>query len=98
MSPAFPLNCREDGGHLMMIKKKTATDRSDLTIEEAVDFMRLSMADNWGVDDQVAPKCICISLDGQRRSIILGSWRRKKRILICMLSELVTTWSECRSP
>ena len=44
ISPAFPLNCRDDGGHLMMIKKEKVTDRSDLTIEEAVDFMRLSMA------------------------------------------------------
>jgi len=44
VSPEFPLNCRDDGGHLLLIKKVPVTDRSDLTIEESIDFMRLSMA------------------------------------------------------
>ena len=44
ISPEFPLNCRDDGGHLILIKKERVTDRSDLTCEEAIDFMRISMA------------------------------------------------------
>ena len=44
ISPEFPLNCRDDGGHLIMIKKQKVRDRSDLTYQEAVDFMRISMA------------------------------------------------------
>ncbi len=43
LSPDHPLNCREDGGHLMMVKKAEVTDRSDMTAEEAIDFMRVSM-------------------------------------------------------
>ena len=44
ISPEFPLNCRDDGGHLILIKKDKVTDRSDLTYQEAIDFMRISMA------------------------------------------------------
>lgn len=43
ISPEFPLNCREDGGHLVMLKKENVSDRSELSFEEAVDFMRISM-------------------------------------------------------
>jgi len=43
-SPEFPLNCRDDGGHLVLRKKKKVTDRSDMTYQEAIDFMRISMA------------------------------------------------------
>ena len=42
--PEFPLNCKDDGGHLILIKKEPVTDRSDLTCQEAIDFMRISMA------------------------------------------------------
>ena len=44
INPDSPLNCRDDGGHLILIKKEPVTDRSDLTFEEAVNFMRISMA------------------------------------------------------
>lgn len=44
VSPEFPFNCKEDGGHLILIKKEKVTDRSDLTYQEAIDFMRISMA------------------------------------------------------
>ena len=44
ISPELPLNCRDDGGHLILIKKARVTDKSDLTCEEAIDFMRISMA------------------------------------------------------
>jgi diadenosine tetraphosphate (Ap4A) HIT family hydrolase len=44
VSPARPLNCRDDGGHLILLKKEKVTDRSDLTYQEAIDFMRISMA------------------------------------------------------
>ena len=44
VSPARPLNCRDDGGHLILQKKETVTDRSDLSYQEAIDFMRISMA------------------------------------------------------
>ena len=37
------MNCREDGGHLIMVKKEGVTDRSDMTYMEAIDFMRISM-------------------------------------------------------
>lgn len=43
-APASPLNCHDDGGHLILVKKEPVTDRSDLTFEEAIDFMRISMA------------------------------------------------------
>jgi diadenosine tetraphosphate (Ap4A) HIT family hydrolase len=43
VAPEFPLNCREDGGHLVVVKKEPVTDRSDLTFQEAVAFMRISM-------------------------------------------------------
>jgi diadenosine tetraphosphate (Ap4A) HIT family hydrolase len=44
INPEFPLNCRDDGGHLIMIKKEKVADRSDMTYQEAIDFMRISMA------------------------------------------------------
>jgi diadenosine tetraphosphate (Ap4A) HIT family hydrolase len=44
VSPALPLNCRDDGGHLVLLKKEKVTDRSDMTYQEAIDFMRISMA------------------------------------------------------
>jgi diadenosine tetraphosphate (Ap4A) HIT family hydrolase len=43
ISPKLPLNCREDGGHLILIKKKKVRDRSDLSYQEAIDFMRITM-------------------------------------------------------
>ena len=30
VAPQFPLNSREDGGHLILIKKGPVSDRSDL--------------------------------------------------------------------
>ncbi len=42
-APLQPLNDREDGGHLIMAKRQPVFDRSDLTLEEAIDFMRVSM-------------------------------------------------------
>jgi diadenosine tetraphosphate (Ap4A) HIT family hydrolase len=42
-SPDYPLNSREDGGHLILGKRECVFDRSDLTVEEAIDFMRISM-------------------------------------------------------
>ena len=44
VAPELPLNCREDGGHLVVVKKEPVTDRSDLTWQEAIAFMRISMA------------------------------------------------------
>jgi diadenosine tetraphosphate (Ap4A) HIT family hydrolase len=44
ISPVPALNCREDGGHLILIKKEKVHDRSDMTWQEAIDFMRISMA------------------------------------------------------
>ena len=44
IAPERPLNDRDDGGHLILVKKEAVTDRSDLSAEEAVDFMRISMA------------------------------------------------------
>jgi diadenosine tetraphosphate (Ap4A) HIT family hydrolase len=44
LSPDRPLNCRDDGGHLILIKRQKVTDRSDLTHQEAIAFMRISMA------------------------------------------------------
>jgi diadenosine tetraphosphate (Ap4A) HIT family hydrolase len=43
ISPEPPLNAREDGGHLILIKKEKVTDRSDLSFQAAIDFMRISM-------------------------------------------------------
>ena len=43
ISPICPLNCRDDGGHLVLIKKKKVHDRSDMSYQEAIDFMRISM-------------------------------------------------------
>ena len=44
INPEFPLNCRDDGGHLILIKKEKVSDRSDMIYQEAIDFMRISMA------------------------------------------------------
>ena len=44
VAPELPLNCRDDGGHMVIVKKEPVTDRSDLTWQEAVAFMRISMA------------------------------------------------------
>ena len=44
VSPPKPLNCKDDGGHLILFKKDPVTDRSDLSYPEAIDFMRISMA------------------------------------------------------
>lgn len=44
VAPPAPLNCRGDGGHLILVKKQPVTDRSDLSSDEAIDFMRISMA------------------------------------------------------
>jgi diadenosine tetraphosphate (Ap4A) HIT family hydrolase len=41
--PEFPLNCREDGGHLVVVKKIPVTDRSDMSYQESIAFMRISM-------------------------------------------------------
>ena len=43
ISPEFPLNCRKDGGHLILLKKETVYDRSEMNVEESIDFMRISM-------------------------------------------------------
>jgi diadenosine tetraphosphate (Ap4A) HIT family hydrolase len=43
IAPEFPLNCSDDGGHLILIKKVSVGDRSDLTYQEAIDFMRITM-------------------------------------------------------
>lgn len=43
ISPELPLNCRDDGGHLILVKREKITDRSDMTDQEAIDFMRISM-------------------------------------------------------
>lgn len=43
-APRMPLNSRQDGGHLILRKKEPVRDRSDLTWQEAIDFMRISMA------------------------------------------------------
>lgn len=44
ISPEYPLNCKDDGGHLILFKKEQVSDRSDLTYQEAIDFIRISMA------------------------------------------------------
>ncbi len=43
VSPEYPLNCREDGGHLILLKKEVVNDRSELSWQEAIDFTRISM-------------------------------------------------------
>jgi diadenosine tetraphosphate (Ap4A) HIT family hydrolase len=43
VAPELPLNSREDGGHLILLKKLAVSDRSDLTYQEAIDFMRITM-------------------------------------------------------
>ena len=42
--PPHCFNSREDGGHLILIKKVPVHDRSELSYQEAVDFIRISMA------------------------------------------------------
>ena len=44
VAPRLPLNSKGDSGHLILTKKNPVTDRSDMTWQEAVDFVRLSMA------------------------------------------------------
>ena len=44
ISPVPAIHCRDDGGHLILIKKERVHDRSDMTWQEAIDFMRISMA------------------------------------------------------
>ena len=51
IAPERPLNCRDDGGHLILLKKSPVTDRSDLDWQEAIDFMRISMAVGRAVYD-----------------------------------------------
>ena len=48
ISPVPALHCRDDGGHLILIKKEKVHDRSDMTWQEAIDFMRISMAERMG--------------------------------------------------
>jgi diadenosine tetraphosphate (Ap4A) HIT family hydrolase len=43
VAPDFPLNSRADGGHLILFKKRPVSDRSELSWQEAIDFMRISM-------------------------------------------------------
>lgn len=43
ISPEYPLNCRDDGGHLVLLKKETVEDRSEMNWQEAVDFARITM-------------------------------------------------------
>jgi diadenosine tetraphosphate (Ap4A) HIT family hydrolase len=43
VAPEFPLNSREDGGHLLLLKKLPVSDRSDLSYQEAINFMRITM-------------------------------------------------------
>ena len=43
ISPKLPLNCREDGGHLILVKKNKVRDRFDLSYQSAIDFMRITM-------------------------------------------------------
>ena len=42
--PSLPLNSGDDGGHLLLTKREPVHDRSDLTWQEAIDFIRISMA------------------------------------------------------
>lgn len=41
--PGHPCNSREDGGHLILWLHNPVSDRSDLTVEQAIDYMRISM-------------------------------------------------------
>src|SRR5215471_5633235 len=43
VAPELPLNCREDGGHLILMKKEAVSDRSELSCQEAIDFIRITM-------------------------------------------------------
>jgi len=44
IAPERPLNCRDDGGHLILIKREAVSDRSELSCEEAIAFVRITMA------------------------------------------------------
>lgn len=44
INPIPALKCRDDGGHLILIKKGSVHDRSYMTWQGAIDFMRISMA------------------------------------------------------
>jgi hypothetical protein len=48
VAPEFPLNCHDDGGHQILIKKEKVTDRSDLSYQEAIDFMSITMNHGLG--------------------------------------------------
>ena len=37
------LNSRDDGGHLILVKEMPVNDRSNLTYQEAIDFMQMTM-------------------------------------------------------
>ena len=43
VAPALPLNSRDDGGHLILVKEMPVNDRSNLTYQEAIDFMQMTM-------------------------------------------------------
>jgi hypothetical protein len=40
ISPEFPLNCRDDGGHLIRIKKQMVKDRSDMLYQVSDDQIK----------------------------------------------------------
>lgn len=54
LAPLSPLNCRDDGGHLILIKKAPVADRSELSCAEAIAFMRISMAVGKAMYDVLA--------------------------------------------
>jgi hypothetical protein len=43
VAPEFPLNNCEDGGQLILLKKLPVSDRSEISLQEAIDFMRITM-------------------------------------------------------
>jgi diadenosine tetraphosphate (Ap4A) HIT family hydrolase len=42
VSLKYTLNCREDGGHLIIGKKMPVTDCSDMNYKETIDFIQVS--------------------------------------------------------
>ena len=70
VAPDFSLNCREDGGHLVVVKKEPVTDRSDLTYQEAVAFMRIFVA--------LSP-LFAAGYD-MRSTIVHGRWKNDPRL------------------
>ena len=50
-APPLPLNSRQNGGHLVLDKMQQVPDRSNLTWQEAIDFMRVGMAVGWAMYD-----------------------------------------------